>query len=114
MVSPIAAAIEKTTGAITSTIGHAFAPIAKAGGRALTVPGSSPGGRPEFKLPEPTTSIPAKIPGSKPGGRRGLQESFLSGVSGGAAARALPGQTSGWWGSGGGGGGRGGKTLVGQ
>lgn len=107
MVSPIKSAIEFGT----NLAERAFAPVTKAAGRAFTMPGQQPAGAPEF--PKPTTSIPAKIPSTKPGGRRGLQESFLSGVVGGAAAKGLPSGSS-WWGEGGGGSNRGGKTLIGQ
>ncbi len=91
-------------------------PVMEATQRALTIPGlqpAQPSSGPTINMPDPASSTPAKIPGSKPSGRN-LQQSFLSGVAGGAAGQGLSGGSWDWrGGSSSGTGSSSGKSLIG-
>lgn len=110
MSKPINSAIDavgNVVGSAVSAVGtaatHAIAPLTSSLTRAVTLPGQGGGAQSPNITIDPTVSNPAQLPKSKPSGR-GNQSSFLSGVTGGAAASGLSG----------GGFGGGGKSLLGQ
>ena len=107
MTNPISKAV--------SAVSRVFEPLVSATTRAFTIPGMHPSqSSSTINVPDPSKSTPAKIPGSKPSGGKG-QESFLSGVVGGAAGQGLSRNSWDWRGGSGGGTGQSGsgKSLIG-
>lgn len=98
MVSPVAKALSGVVSSAGSAFSSFIAPITKVVDRATTIPGQ--GGNTPTNIPDPALPSPAQQPTAKPG-RKGMQQSFMSGV----AASGLPGQGQS---------GKQGKTLLGQ
>lgn len=73
MVSPIKSAI----GASESAFSSFTAPLTKAVTRAFTMPGT---GQAPSGIPDPQLPAPATLPSAKPA-KKGMQQSFLSGVA---------------------------------